>query len=57
MWLAKEVAHTVDVDGMLNGMTPEEFQEWAAMVKIWHPEEEGDKKPTALASMRGLAGV
>jgi hypothetical protein len=58
-WLAKEVAHTVDVDGMLDSMTPRQFKEWAAMVKIWQAdsETEEEKKPSALATMRQLAGV
>lgn len=57
MWLAKEVAHTVDVDGMLDSMTPEQFQEWAVMVRIWNPEDKKDKQPSSLDAMRQLAGV
>ncbi len=58
MWLARYVEHTVDVDGMLNGMEPRQFQEWAAMVKIWNPTEKSeDKKPSALATMRAMTGV
>ena len=30
MRLAEHVAHTTDVDGMLESMTPEQFDEWCA---------------------------
>jgi hypothetical protein len=30
MRLAEHVAHTVDVDGMLDSMSPEQFDEWCA---------------------------
>jgi len=30
MRLAEHVAHTVDVDGMLESMSPEQFDEWCA---------------------------
>ena len=30
MRLAEHVAHTTDVDGMLESMTPEQFNEWCA---------------------------
>jgi len=32
--LAEHVAHTVDVDGMLDGMTPEQFDEWCLKDRI-----------------------
>lgn len=34
MRLAEHVAHTVDVDGMLAGMTPEQFDEWCIRDRI-----------------------
>jgi hypothetical protein len=44
---------------MLDSMTPRQFKEWAVMVKIWQAdsEPEQEKKPSALATMRQLAGV
>lgn len=32
--LAEHVAHTVDVDGMLESMTPEQFDEWCLKDRI-----------------------
>ncbi len=61
--LARTVEGTTDVDGMLDRMTPEQFNEWFVMFKIrpWGieptTEAEEDNKPTSLATMRGLAGV
>lgn len=34
MFLARTVAHTVDVDGMLARITPEQFNEWLALYNI-----------------------
>jgi len=34
MRLAEHVAHTVDVDGMLSQMTPEQFAEWIAKDRV-----------------------
>jgi hypothetical protein len=63
--LARTVAHTVDVDGMLDGMTPQQFDEWMAMFTIrpWgiEPAIEAEEKPDnlddSLNAMRRLAGV
>ncbi len=57
MWLAKEVAHTVDVDGMLEQMEPRQFKEWAAMFRILNPPPESENKESSLDTMRRLAGV
>jgi hypothetical protein len=58
MKLAREVAHTTDVDGMLDRMAPEQFSEWLAMYSIWEsPPEEPENKPGGLAAMRQLIGV
>jgi hypothetical protein len=62
--LARTVAHTVDVDGMLGGMTPQQFDEWMAMFTIrpWGIEptvevEEPQSLDDSLNAMRRLAGV
>ena len=34
MRLAEHVAHTTDVDGMLESMSPEQFREWCAKDQI-----------------------
>ena len=61
MLLAKEVAHTTDVDGMLAGMTPQQFDEWVIIWKIWHPPGDEEANPgdpvKALDAMRKLTGV
>lgn len=62
MMLARDVAHTVDVDGMLASLTPQQFDEWIVMFNIWQ-EQRGDgeqQRPSlqqSLATFRGLAGV
>lgn len=56
MRLAREVEHTLDVDGMLDRIGPEQFNEWLAMYRIWEPETE-DQKPSGLAAMRSMIGV
>lgn len=61
--LAKEVEHTVDVDGMLDRMDPKLFAEWCIMHKIWdeqanaagEPQQSDD--PLNMNAMRRLAGV
>ena len=59
MMLARYVAKTTDVDGMLHSMTPEQFNEWVAMFSIWNAGETEDKPSLedSLKAMRGLAGV
>lgn len=63
MKLARTVAHTTDVDGMLDRMHPEQFSEWMVEYKIepWGLEpfiEEGEtEKPSQLAAMRARIGV
>ena len=63
MRLAREVAHTVDVDGMLAGMTPQQFDEWVAVFSIWHSSDSDDTEPakgdllSSLGAMRKLTGV
>jgi hypothetical protein len=59
--LAKEVEHTVDVDGMLDRMTPKQFAEWCIMHKIWDEQSKAEDKPEPLENslevMRRMAGV
>ena len=63
MRLAREVAHTVDVDGMLAGMTPQQFDEWVAAFSIWHSSDPDDTESAkgdllnSLDAMRKLTGV
>lgn len=63
MLLARTVAHTTDVDGMLHGMTPDQFNEWLAMYRVrpWgieiQPDEENASQSSSLATFRGMAGV
>ncbi len=62
MILARTVAHTVDVDGMLHAMTPQQFDEWQTMyvIRPWGIEladEPQEKKTSSLDAMRSLAGV
>ncbi len=65
MFLARTVEHTVDVDGMLARMTPEQFKKWVAMYSIrpWGVEMqvEDDKPQSSLADslnvFRQQAGI
>ena len=61
MLLAKEVAHTTDVDGMLAQMTPQQWNEWVVIYKIWNPTDEGEPAKgnigSALDTMRKMTGV
>jgi hypothetical protein len=63
MKLARTVEHTVDVNGMLDRMTPEQFNEWLAEYKIepWGIEpvlqEDEPAKPSGLAAVRQRIGV
>jgi len=62
MKLARTVAHTTDVDGMLDSMTPQQFSEWLAMYTIepWGVElvsEEKPKCPNPMEVMKAQAGV
>jgi len=61
MLLARTVAHTLDVDGMLATMAPRQFDEWLAMWRLQHwgiePQlgEAGEQK-SSLDTFKGLAG-
>lgn len=61
--LAREVEHTVDVDGMLDRMTPEQFEKWRIMYKIWDEqakaagEPQPSDDPLNMKAMQRLAGV
>jgi hypothetical protein len=61
MWLARTVAKTVDVDGMLANMTPQQFDEWMVAFALWD-EPVGSESPRgnlgeALATAKQMAGV
>jgi hypothetical protein len=54
--LAREVAHTLDVDAMLDSIEPWQFDEWMAEYVI----EYGEDKPSledSLKTFRGMAGA
>lgn len=56
-YLARHVAHTTDVDGMLAAMTPQQFNEWLAVLMCWGilgSEEASDEH--SLATFKQLAG-
>lgn len=59
MTLAKEVAHTVDVDAMLDSIEPQQFDEWVAYYKIVGLLDTGEENSLeqSLKTFRGLAGV
>lgn len=63
MMLARTVEHTVDVDGMLERMTPEQFDEWMVLYTIepWgiEPAIESEEQPKAssLTTVRAMIGV
>ena len=62
MRLARTVEHTTDVDGMLQRMGREQFNEWLAefCIEPWGIEpqmEEGPKPESSLAAMRRMIGV
>lgn len=61
MFLARTVAHTVDVDAMLESMEPKQFDEWAAMyaVRPWgiEPEMKTKQQGDSLSTFKGLAGL
>ena len=46
--LAEHVAHTVDVDGMLDGMTHEQFNEWCLKDRVEPIGEEATRHILAL---------
>ena len=60
MFLARTVAKTTDVDGMLDRMTPQQCDEWAAMYRIrpWAMEPEPEQKPEgdSLSTFQRMAG-
>jgi len=61
MLLARTVAKTVDVDGMLAGMTPQQFDEWMVAFSIWNEPDDGQANhgnlSDALATAKQMAGV
>lgn len=62
MILARTVAHTVNVDGMLEQMEPRQFDEWMAayITRPWgiEPAVESDERPVdSLTAMRRMTGV
>lgn len=56
MKLAEEVAHTLDVDGMLDSIEPWQFDEWIVWQKI-----KGNVRSTSLddslKAFQGMAGA
>jgi hypothetical protein len=46
--LAEHVAHTVDVDGMLDSMTPKQFDEWCLKDRVEPIGEEASRHILAL---------
>ena len=64
MFLARTVAHSTDVDGVLDSMTPEQFNEWLAAYSIqpWAiepaiEEEKPNSISDSLTTGRRMAGV
>lgn len=65
MILARTVANTIDVDGMLDSMTPQQFDEWmtAYIIRPWGIEPAVEEaKPAgdlndSLTAMRRMTGV
>lgn len=59
MRLAEDLGH-VDVDGMLESLTPQQFEEWMAYYLIKNGAEVKDEPNTlnhSLKAFRGMAGV
>jgi hypothetical protein len=59
MRLAEELGH-VDVDAMLDSITPQQMDEWAAYYFIKagaEPQEKTDSLDSSLKAFRGMAGV
>ena len=58
MYLAAHVAHTTDVDAMLAGMTPGEFDEWMIVLRVWGVLGTADEsKQDSLSVFRNMAGL
>lgn len=58
MYLAAHVAHTTDVDAMLATMTPADFDEWMAVLRVWGVLGTSDEsKPDSLSVFRNMTGL
>lgn len=57
MKLAEEVAHTLDVDGMLDSIEPWQFDEWIAWYVITGRTKKTGNLGDSLKAFQGMAGA